>query len=697
MVQLYDLILYSDIAYILEYNVLLIIRIINNKLYSRINQIIECRNRELKLNKKSLDFLFNQDLPLNIIKYYYRKNLINNKIFNTIIESANINNLEWLLKNGCSFDNETLGISLKTNNSKLVKWLKYKKCPLGNVLSYAVYLEKYKICEKLLTIGCKLTSNVFAFAITNPKIKIETLKWLKNKNCPYNSLAFENAVINENIKLIEWLISIKCPFGEALSCAALKGNIPIIKLLISKGCTYNTKTFENAALYNNIDFMLWLKEQNCPWNANTITNAVIKNNLNVVEWLLLNGCKGDVLTFHQAIKYNHFEMIILLKKYNCPWDEIVFEIAFNQAVNNNNFRVINWLKYNKCPTTNNYEYFIKAASVGNLKIMKWLKKHKYKMNEFVFNSAAENGNMQNILWLYKNGCKYNTVVYSKAVQTYNFVLMEWLENNNFPINVKTFNLNYYHYNNKELVLRIIKHGIYFKKISIKLKDDIDIANVAIEYNPSLYKFISSRLKKDHNIIKKCIDKDISIINDIPIIIINNKPDYLYNIEFINKIIYSTETLSERVILFLKKDYPINYDSLILAIKIMDLEVIKFLLQKCKLSSLLYITAINEYISDKNDGYNTKLDLEIINLLLSQNCPHDINVMNNAINTDNIEIIKSLINANCPYDNSTINIAINNNNSDIVKLLVDNKCSYNEKTITNSIDKAIYYNNMDLLL
>lgn len=76
---------------------------------------------------------------------------------------------------------------------------------------------------------------------------------------------------------------------------------------------------------------------------------------------------------------------------------------------------------------------------------------------------------------------------------------------------------------KNLALLFIeKFGVGFSKLSEELRDDIDIFNIAIEKNPSIFEFASERIKNIEWLVKPIVYNNPYIYKDCPDIIKNNK-------------------------------------------------------------------------------------------------------------------------------------------------------------------------------
>ena len=94
---------------------------------------------------------------------------------------------------------------------------------------------------------------------------LDTMKWLKENGCKFNSYTFY--------------------------CVARNGNLDIMKWLKENGCKFDSWTFNKAARNGNLDNMKWLKDNGCEFSYYTFCEADRNGNLDNMKWLKDNGCK----------------------------------------------------------------------------------------------------------------------------------------------------------------------------------------------------------------------------------------------------------------------------------------------------------------------------------------------------------------------------------------------------------------------
>ena len=94
-------------------------------------------------------------------------------------------------------------------------------------------------------------------------------------------------------------------------------NLDTMKWLKENGCEFDSVTFNNAASNGNLDNMKWLKENGCEICQNTFSSAASNGNLDNMEWLKENGCEFDDLTFSCAASNRNLDAMKWLKENGC--------------------------------------------------------------------------------------------------------------------------------------------------------------------------------------------------------------------------------------------------------------------------------------------------------------------------------------------------------------------------------------------
>ena len=110
-----------------------------------------------------------------------------------------------------------------------------------------------------------------------------------------------------------------------------------------------------VAQTNNLDFLKWAREvKQCAWDEETIGCAAIQGNLEIVKYCAENGCPMDAIACSDAASNGHLDVLKYLHEHDCPWDSYTCQYAHD----NDHIDCSHCLHYaieHECP---GFEHFI---------------------------------------------------------------------------------------------------------------------------------------------------------------------------------------------------------------------------------------------------------------------------------------------------------------------------------------------------
>lgn len=122
--------------------------------------------------------------------------------------------------------------------------------------------------------------------------------------------------------------------------------------------------------------------------------AITNEHLDILKWALENNIKPSKISMSYAVDIGNLKIIKLLRKFDVPYD---WRIAGDSA-KYGHFEALKWMISDGCPIN---EYTCNMAVEGNqLKILKWLIKNGCKPNGSI---AMHAGSIKMFNWLLKNG------------------------------------------------------------------------------------------------------------------------------------------------------------------------------------------------------------------------------------------------------------------------------------------------------
>ena len=103
--------------------------------------------------------------------------------------------------------------------------------------------------------------------------------------------------------------------------SAWRGKLEELKELREKGCPWDTYTCEYAAFGGHLEVLQWARANGCPWDEETCSGASEGGYLEGLQWLRANGCPWDEGTCEGAASGGHLEVLQWARANGCQWDQ----------------------------------------------------------------------------------------------------------------------------------------------------------------------------------------------------------------------------------------------------------------------------------------------------------------------------------------------------------------------------------------
>ena len=121
------------------------------------------------------------------------------------------------------WDKDTCGWAAHSGHLEVMKWLRAKGCPWGEVTSRDAACGGH----------------------------LEVLQWMRAQDppCPWDSRVCKSAVRKGHLDVLRWARRQGCPWGDGLTCgAARNGHLKVLIWLIKEGYPYDKDMCRNAAV-----------------------------------------------------------------------------------------------------------------------------------------------------------------------------------------------------------------------------------------------------------------------------------------------------------------------------------------------------------------------------------------------------------------------------------------------------------------
>ena len=121
---------------------------------------------------------------------------------------------------------------------------------------------------------------------------LKLLKWARSVKCPWGYRLYMYAVDNNNLDTVMWITENNYraqPKDDLLITAIEHGNLEMVKYLIKLNCKCDIKCYF-AAYYGQLHILQYLRSENYPWNVYVILAAQELGHSHIVTWAIENGC-----------------------------------------------------------------------------------------------------------------------------------------------------------------------------------------------------------------------------------------------------------------------------------------------------------------------------------------------------------------------------------------------------------------------
>jgi len=284
----------------------------------------------------------------------------------TAAKTGNIQLLNWLLDIGCKYNVKTSNSAAKTGNLSLLKWLWYQGCPFDETtFANAVKSGNLEMLEWLKTEKCPFDTDCFNNTALLGNITI--LEWLWNNKFPWDEWTLINAA--KNLNILKWFNN-KCEgdmrFTPLMFHYSVQyEDINTLEWLLENGCPWNSYTSLYAVQTKNIEIVKWLFNNGCPFDEYTLYVSAGSGNLDILKWIVEN-CYMDLtpFIFVEGIYSENIEVLNYLYDLRCPINESVL-FAVKKT---NNKEIKKWFEEKGLIDNNENSYFAYFYNIIN-KIM----------------------------------------------------------------------------------------------------------------------------------------------------------------------------------------------------------------------------------------------------------------------------------------------------------------------------------------
>uniref|UniRef100_A0A6C0CAU7 Uncharacterized protein n=1 Tax=viral metagenome TaxID=1070528 RepID=A0A6C0CAU7_9ZZZZ len=363
------------------------------------------------------------------------------------VKGNQLRTLKWLVRRGCKLNDMIVSNAAKNGFMDIVKFLVFDlNRSLGDAAYFAALRGHFQIVKFIYSVdptalfevceGAARSGNLdilkFAYQFGYSMMHdfyctdVNILKWLlddghispdiniskkiawsgnleclqflyRNKFPVLDKDVFARAVRGQNVEMIKWLHSLRCPFDKSATKAAagmsnpemikIRFSVAILKLLVEWGCELDNEVCSLAAYHGDLEMLQYLYGCGCKLDETVLQRASTNGHLHIIIWARRQGCHWNSLVCYYTVCWHHLDVLKWLRgvdrqKYDeyseeteiCPWDEQVCIYAIRYChIDILKFAIENGCEYGEAS-------YQAALETENSEIINYISEH-YVMND----------------------------------------------------------------------------------------------------------------------------------------------------------------------------------------------------------------------------------------------------------------------------------------------------------------------------
>ena len=129
------------------------------------------------------------------------------------------------------------------------------------------------------------------------------------------------AAANGHLETLKYLRFVECPWDESTANEAARGgHLDLLVWALENGCPSNDATQLHAASRGDLDMVMWLHHNNHPVHSSVLEAAVYSEAVYILVWAWNIGIVFP-MTFTAAVESGNLDVVKYLSGIRHPWDE----------------------------------------------------------------------------------------------------------------------------------------------------------------------------------------------------------------------------------------------------------------------------------------------------------------------------------------------------------------------------------------
>lgn len=209
------------------------------------------------------------------------------------VQRGHLDVAQWLYRHGrVSGSTCTYRFALGVGNHSAIEWLhaqgyRWSRNQVNHVVMARCGAKTVRWIHER---GCE-SDGPFLCAAAASANDVDTLVWLREKQCSWDAATCEMAAKRGHLQILEWAHANGCLWDEgACNAAAREGQLTTLQWLRRAGCPWSANTCAAAASGGHLDVIQWARGQGCLWDTDTTLSAVRGGYIDVLQWAVDQGC-----------------------------------------------------------------------------------------------------------------------------------------------------------------------------------------------------------------------------------------------------------------------------------------------------------------------------------------------------------------------------------------------------------------------
>lgn len=330
------------------------------------------------------------------------------------------------------------------------------------------------------------------------------------------SCFYKHAIHHNNMSIIEWLISVKCPLNLSVITDALKRSggkrTDVIDILLSSDGGgrelftrgedlfssmaaigdvetlktldrnfYNNKAARFAALYGQLDVLKWFDEQEFDFDSEVACIAAFRGNLEMLKFLFDKGhCHDYAKIDKYAAKGGHLNTLEFLPQKTAK----TIEKCALETIAEGHLKLLKSDFFKEKLNRGDCNFINTASRFGRLEIIEYLHKKRFSWNTTACLEAGAQGHLDCLTYLHEHGCPWNSLAMQRTAQRHKLECLIYLFDNGCPFNAQEICVDAAEGGDLNCLMVAHRHGgILTEKVcnrAITWSQSIDCLKYAIE-------------------------------------------------------------------------------------------------------------------------------------------------------------------------------------------------------------------------